>query len=975
MHRRPNANEFLGRDTSPMTITAVEHPPSLDTGPGTAAGSTRADRLLAFAAGGSVMALYVATMPRDVVLGTGFDTAKFAYMPRVLGVPHAPGYPLYLMLGWAFSWLPFGTLAFRMNVLSACFAAIAVALVARILRELRCSRSVSYAVAVLTGTGRLFWSQSIVAEVYTLHVALIAGVLLALLVWRRTRRDRPLYVAVLCFALGLAHHTDIALIAPAMLLFVAMTDARTLRDPTIVGRSIGIVAAGLSLYAYTIVRTRQGAPFVEAGATGVAAVWHLLRGEQFQHLLRVPTPLELWNRLSVLTAVFVVELKRGGILLTALGLAALGRRHRPALAFIGVSAAAMMAFIAGYHAFDVQVFLLPVIVLCWICVGAGAGAIHRHLTLPRGMRRAAPLVVPVVMLGWAAWYPFKNFAANNLSARTSDGRFLTRLFAELPPGAALVDSEIVFTHLLLYKLLGEGVAGKPLALVAPPLSAKETVQFAFVRDTPEHRIVRGGFDAIDGLRRSGREVFAFRSTIPWLRAAGFALEPVRWPDLPLPEYLSQLEPDLIVAAAVPASAAAGLAGWQEPFAALGSTTSVRGDRCVAIIGVTGSRRGAATPPHVTQERVRAPRDVAIPTSRVTPLVDIEARCDRETAAIAVNGADVAWGDSSVSVVVMNRYGAVQTITSATPASGYRVPFDWPRLAVARVAAPRSCVALESAWIDISHLAGAAVALRPEPSAVVHLYLASDQPLRPAPLPTRGPIVTREWTVDTSDARDSVVLDGLLAADRLDRARLHGRRYVERLEIEADAEPSAATTVLNLRAGVAHPIAVARAIESSGSEACAGTLGTYDLFAGCLDCIEGLSVNATRDDLFGSGWHTFEPDKHGGVRWTTDADAHLLLPLAKVGTIDVDLRAQSADDRTASAIGLIVNGRELPSAPLAPDPRTHRWSVPAEAWRKGINDVIVRAYGSSMGTSSHRPFIGVRHVVLTLRDKTAWSASQ
>ena len=930
-----------------------------------------ADAWVAVAAGATVFALYVWTMPRDVLLDAGIDSAKFAYMPRVLGVPHAPGYPLYLLIGWAFSWLPIGTLAFRMCLLSACFGALAVGLAARILGELQCSRSICLSVAVLFGLGRLFWSQAIVAEVYTLHIALVAGMLLALLVWQRTRRDRALYVAVLCFALGLAHHTDIAVFGPAMVLFVFKTDRRAIHDPRVLATAGAICVSALSLYAYTIVRTRQGAPFVEAGATDWAGLVALVSGRQFHYLFQVPGVEAAGPRLMLLGAFFMIELKRLGVALGLIGLVALGRWHRSAFAFVVLGAAGMIGFTIVYHAFDVEVFLLPVILLSWLCVGVGAEALHRAVSAQRLRWRQAPLLVPGVLLVWSGWYPFKNFAPNNLRVRTSDARFLDHLLDQLPGGSALVDAEIAFSHMVLYKVLGQGAAGKPLILVVPPLS-RELVQFGFVHDDDAHRVVRGGFDAIDRLRRTGHEVIAFRSIAAWLRTAGFGLEPVRLLDQPLPGYLANLPSGLIIAAAVPATAADDLSRWAQPFRAIGGLSSVQAGRCEAVIGVTGERRNALEASGALGQRVDALPGVAIGASRIAPLVHIEARCDRDSATIAINGAEVAWGDSSVPVVVMNQYGAIQTSANVTPATLYRVPFEWPRLATFRVVGPRVCASVGPTWSDISRVAQGAVSVRPPPSGILMYFTSDVRPRFPTPVMTK-PFTVAVNTLDTSDANDAARLQELLTDDALDESVLRARRYVSRVEVDRDAESTAGSaTSLNLTVGVAHPAALARSIGSSTSaEACQGTLRLYDLFAGCIDCLESVPIDRAGEELFGAGWHDFDSDSAGGVRWAEDEDAHLLLPIGKMGAIRVSLRAEPPEGDTAGrSLTLIVNGHELRALPLQAGASSYEWSVPAELWQVGVNDVIVRTRGvDGAGDVASRRFVGVRRILAKLVDAT------
>src|SRR5690242_19744659 len=78
-------------------------------------------------------ALYVRTLAPSLLLG---DSAEFQILSSTLGIAHPPGYPIYLLIGKLFTWLPVGSVAYRVNLLSASAAAIAVALLYLVARSL-----------------------------------------------------------------------------------------------------------------------------------------------------------------------------------------------------------------------------------------------------------------------------------------------------------------------------------------------------------------------------------------------------------------------------------------------------------------------------------------------------------------------------------------------------------------------------------------------------------------------------------------------------------------------------------------------------------------------------------------------------------------------------------------------------------------------------------------------------------------------
>ncbi len=79
------------------------------------------------------------------------------------------GYPLHSLLGKLFTLLPVGSVAFRVHLLSALSASLTCAAVFWIARSLIGRSAPSWAAGLGYGFSLVFWSQAIVAEVYTLN--------------------------------------------------------------------------------------------------------------------------------------------------------------------------------------------------------------------------------------------------------------------------------------------------------------------------------------------------------------------------------------------------------------------------------------------------------------------------------------------------------------------------------------------------------------------------------------------------------------------------------------------------------------------------------------------------------------------------------------------------------------------------------------------------------------------------------------
>src|SRR5207237_5690111 len=67
--------------------------------------------------------LYFLTAARYIIVG---DSPELITAAATLGVAHPPGYPLFTMLGHLFALIPFGSIPFRVNLLSVVCDAVAV---------------------------------------------------------------------------------------------------------------------------------------------------------------------------------------------------------------------------------------------------------------------------------------------------------------------------------------------------------------------------------------------------------------------------------------------------------------------------------------------------------------------------------------------------------------------------------------------------------------------------------------------------------------------------------------------------------------------------------------------------------------------------------------------------------------------------------------------------------------------------------
>ena len=209
----------------------------------------------------ALFALYAASSPRSVALE---DDSLFVLSSYFLGVEHPPGYPLFTLIGHLFTYLPFGSVAYRVHLASALFGALSGAAVWLCARSLIQGRLPAYVAAFALGLSPVFWSQSIIAEVYTLNTFFF---LVLVYLGLQASRSAPapnseaggvLPLMAFVFGLSLSNHWPLMLlVAPA---FVILLWPRRLELLKRLGLLSWLALLGLVPYLWMVRRSWMAVP-------------------------------------------------------------------------------------------------------------------------------------------------------------------------------------------------------------------------------------------------------------------------------------------------------------------------------------------------------------------------------------------------------------------------------------------------------------------------------------------------------------------------------------------------------------------------------------------------------------------------------------------------------------------------------------------------------------------------------------------
>lgn len=209
----------------------------------------------------AVFGLYVASLAPTVLRS---DSGEFQVVPWVLGIGHAPGYPLLTLLGRLAMLLPIGDPAYRVNLLDAAAAAAAVgcaylAVVELAGQPLRAARVGGLAAATL-GLGATYWQQAVVGGPRPPGFFFTALLLWLLFRWGNRHRRRDLVLLAAAAGLALAHHPNEVLLFPALVLYLLGRGGRSVLRPRALGPAVAAFAFPLVLYLYLPLRSAMNPP-------------------------------------------------------------------------------------------------------------------------------------------------------------------------------------------------------------------------------------------------------------------------------------------------------------------------------------------------------------------------------------------------------------------------------------------------------------------------------------------------------------------------------------------------------------------------------------------------------------------------------------------------------------------------------------------------------------------------------------------
>lgn len=333
--------------------------------------SSRLQRAWPTVLAAGVFLFYLFTLAPTILWGDDayFQRAAFTGELR----PDGSGHWLWLQAGQLFRRLPWGDVAFRVNLLSAVAGAGTILILYLAAREVGLRTTGASAAALSLAVGHTFWMHAVRAEVYTVFTVFLA---LTVWLWARWRRgrNRPLFVAAGLFGTSLLAHQMALLTLPAWAFLLWRRRAWLIRRECLWLGAIG--ALGLLPF-FVVVRA-------QIGAVADVSLWPALRlyfthsGIDFAPAFFDFAPGTLFRDAAMWLGLLGLQFAGLSFLLGAWGMVARVRAGGGAIWWgLLLLYATDVFFAISYRVNDRFVFFLPGYVAFALFVGAGWEAAQR----------------------------------------------------------------------------------------------------------------------------------------------------------------------------------------------------------------------------------------------------------------------------------------------------------------------------------------------------------------------------------------------------------------------------------------------------------------------------------------------------------------------------------------------------------------------------------------------------------------------
>lgn len=406
------------------------------------------------------LTVYLLTLAPSV---TFFDSGEFITAIACQGSAHSPGYPLFLNYAKPFTWLPFASVAFKVNFATAVSGAMACfgtyLLTVYLLKDEMptgdkplnavLTKGAALAAALVFAFSPRLWLQSNHDKPYPLVAFIVATILYLIFRWRdsyREEAERPAFIYMSAFLCGLATgaHQTIILMIPSFAFLIISKNWRIifrLRD-FIVAFMFGILGFAINLY-LPIRATRMPILNWANPQTKEQFLWHFLRKGYPSEKVDRDWSL-LWSQLNAFNIPH--EFTSIGLAIMMLGMLTIIIRKRDEVISYLLALVSFLAVIVGHFnanyefIFLTEEFFTPLYLFSAVFLGVGLFSITGYICRVTSGKLADSIrkgVIVVILLLLPSTVCSLNYVKNDQHLNYVAFDYASSVLRSAPQGAIL----------------------------------------------------------------------------------------------------------------------------------------------------------------------------------------------------------------------------------------------------------------------------------------------------------------------------------------------------------------------------------------------------------------------------------------------------------------------------------------------------------------------------------------------------------
>jgi len=375
------------------------------------------------------------------------DSGELSLVCRTLGIAHPTGYPLYTLIGRLWVWLlPFGELAWKLNLLSAIFISFSVFFLYLALRNLYISNMASFSAALIYAFSPVVWQQSAFLEVYALTAMLATSLLWLVVKFHKDHNIRHFLLGSFIAGLGLGNHLSLLWLLPGFLILSYLKPERPGLKLTLLG--VLFFATGLSIYLFLPIRSTLSPLFDWGNPSNWERFLGHISGKQYRGWMFNGSSGELWTNILRFMGTWLSNPPIYSWWLIIPGVGLLFRKNKGLLVSLLAVMILTVFYAVNYSIPDIEAYYIPAFICSSIFLAFGLDwllSLKRFLPVSYKIRLVFPaLAVALFVIPLGYGLKTNDNSRNRISYIVASGV----LESAAPNGVILADNWDIYSPCL-----------------------------------------------------------------------------------------------------------------------------------------------------------------------------------------------------------------------------------------------------------------------------------------------------------------------------------------------------------------------------------------------------------------------------------------------------------------------------------------------------------------------------------------------